>query len=117
MNCMKCAAEIEDGQVFCERCLGEMKRYPVKPEAKIQLPNRPAQEIIKKPQPRKRAPSAEDKLRRYKKIVKWLVISLAAALLLLAFSISMLLEGSPAESFRDIIGQNYNTVGEDGTSD
>lgn len=117
MNCMKCAAEIDDGQVFCSRCLEEMKRYPVKPDVKIQLPNRPAQEIVKKPQPRKKAPTAEEKLQRYRKLVKWLVISLAAALLLLTFSISMLLEGSPVENFREIIGQNYNTVGDNSTSD
>lgn len=117
MNCMRCGTEINDSQVFCDRCLADMKRYPVKPEAKVQLPNRPAQEAVKKPQQHKRVLTAQEKLRRYRELTKWLTLALAAALLLLGFSIALLLEGSPTEDDRGNIGQNYNTVGESNTSD
>ena len=32
MNCLKCGREIEEGQVFCNDCLVQMAKYPVKPE-------------------------------------------------------------------------------------
>lgn len=31
MNCLKCGREIEEGQVFCNDCLVQMAKYPVKP--------------------------------------------------------------------------------------
>lgn len=40
MNCMKCGRETETEQIFCESCLEEMEKYPVKPDTVVQIPNR-----------------------------------------------------------------------------
>ena len=117
MNCMKCGSEIEDGQVFCESCLSDMKRYPVKPGTRIQLPNRPAPEAVKKPAPKKRILTTEEKLNRLRQVVKWLAIALVTSLLLLGFAISLLLDESGADNPQENIGQNYNTVGEHSSTD
>ncbi len=111
MNCMKCGLEIENGQVFCESCLENMEKYPVKPGTRILLPNRPAPEAIKKQPSRKRPPTAEEKLSRLRKVLKWLTVALVVSLLLLGFAISMILEATAPEDPQGNIGQNYNTVG------
>jgi len=113
MNCMKCGVEISEGNVFCESCLSDMKKYPVNPGTPVQLPSRPAPEAVKKTPARPRISTAEEKLKRLRQVVKWLAISLVTALLLLGFSVSLLLEDKTPENIKDAIGQNYNTVGED----
>lgn len=40
LNCLKCGREIEEGQVFCNDCLVQMAKYPVKPGTAVQLPSR-----------------------------------------------------------------------------
>ena len=114
---MKCGVEIDSTQVFCEACLADMKRFPVKPGTRIQLPNRPIAEIVKKPPVKKRRLTDAEKIHGLKRVIKWLSIALVAALLLLGFSISLLLEDSGAKDPVENIGQNYNTIGEDSTAD
>ena len=111
MDCLKCGTKIEDSQVFCKGCLADMKRYPVKPELRIQLLTRPAPEAAKKQPSRKRAPSAEETLVRLRSIIKWLTILLITLLLLFVFSLSLLLKDSTSENPQENIGQNYNTIG------
>ena len=42
MHCLKCGTEIESPQVFCSRCLEEMKNCPVSRETPVVIPKRPA---------------------------------------------------------------------------
>ncbi len=42
MQCLKCGRRIEDGQVFCADCLQVMEATPVKSDAAVVIPNRPA---------------------------------------------------------------------------
>lgn len=111
MQCLKCAQEIEDGQVFCDRCLEEMAQYPVKPGTKLHLPNRPGPDAAKKPLLRKREPSPQEQLRRYREIIKWMTVSIFAVILLLVFALALLLETNRGNEGQQNIGQNYNTVG------
>ena len=37
MNCMKCGREIGENRVFCDLCLADMEKYPIKPGIAIQL--------------------------------------------------------------------------------
>ena len=61
MNCMKCGAQVEENQVFCDHCLSVMDRYPVKPDSHIHLPKRfLSPEPAKKPSKKKRTPSQEE---------------------------------------------------------
>lgn len=113
MNCMKCGVEIDDGAVFCPRCLADMEKYPVSPGTPIQIPRRPVQEALKKAPARSRTLSPEERLKRLQQVVKWLTLILISALILLGLSISLILEDKGADDRQDAIGQNYNTVGED----
>ena len=45
---MKCGREIPVGQVFCDECLEDMEKYPVKPGTAVQLPARPKPAPVKK---------------------------------------------------------------------
>ena len=116
LHCMKCGLEINAGQVFCEKCLAEMRRYPVAPETKILLPNRPAPDAAKKQPQRKRVLSPEIRIQRLQTLVKWLSLTLIGALLLLAFCLSVLLGPPSPKEPPENIGQNYNTVGPEGSS-
>lgn len=112
MNCMKCGTEIESGKVFCESCLSDMDKYPVKPGTRILLPNHPTPEAVKKQPPKKRPPTAEEKLSKMRHVLKWLTVALVVSLLLLGFAVSMLLEDTAANNPQGNIGQNYNTIGD-----
>ena len=117
MNCMKCGVEIDSTQVFCEACLADMKRFPVKPGTRIQLPNRPVMEVVKKQPSKKRRLTEAEKIHGLRQIINWLSVALVAALLLLGFAISLLLDEPGAEDSAENIGQNYNTIGENSAAD
>ena len=116
MNCMKCGTETEGGNVFCEGCLTDMDKYPVKPGTRILLPNHPTSEAVKKQSVRKQPPTDAQKLKKTQKVLKWVTIALAVSLLLLGFAISMLLEDPASKDAHENIGQNYNTIGDQSRS-
>ncbi len=85
MNCMKCGAVISDNQVFCDKCIQEMKKYPVKPGTPIQLPHRDIHPPAKpKRTRRKHKLPPEEQLRKLRSNVFWL--SLALIFVTLAFA-------------------------------
>ena len=45
MHCLKCGTEIEAPQVFCDRCLVDMKNHPVSRETPVVIPKRPAVDL------------------------------------------------------------------------
>ena len=53
--CMKCGRERPKDQVFCEKCLADMKEHPVKPGVVVLLPRR--EEASVKPAPKRRQPA------------------------------------------------------------
>ena len=92
MNCMKCGRETAGTDVFCEKCLAAIARYPVKPGTHVHLPKRTEEQT--RQYRRKRLPSQEEiiaelrmKLRRRKLavlvLVLLLLLCLAAVVLLL----------------------------------
>lgn len=84
MNCMKCGRETEPGNVFCEECLADMEKYPVKPDTAVQLPRRQDSGFPKKARGRRRAaPTPEEQVKRLKRRVRLLAFFLAVALILL----------------------------------
>ena len=111
MYCMKCGKKISEKQAFCESCLAVMDQFPVKPETHVQLPNRQIPASVKKPPVKKRSLSAEERLVRSRKIIQWLSIALAASVLALFLSVSLLIETIIPEKQTGVIGQNYNTTG------
>ncbi len=111
MQCMKCGREIPAGDVFCEDCLSDMEKYPVRPGTVVHIPRRPAQPVKRQ---ERRPASVEQRLavmtRRVQALSFALTLSIALLIAACALAFSMYQEqeeGPPT-------GQNYSTV--DGTS-
>lgn len=87
MQCLKCGREIPLGQVFCEECLADMEKYPVKPGTPIRLPQHHEAAPAKKQHFRRGQLPPETQVKRLR-LQLWLVSGLlAAAVMLSAFTI------------------------------
>ena len=109
MVCMKCGSKMETEQAFCQDCLLEMEKYPVKPGTAVQLPIRKEAPVVRKTVSRRRSISPEEQLVKLKKRV--LVLSIALAVTL-ALAIAM---AHPAANYfirkyHLRPGQNYTTI-------
>lgn len=106
MQCLKCGREIDADAVFCDRCLDEMAKYPVKPDTVVLLPK---WESFRTPERRPKA-APVDPVTHLKKQNRILARMLAIALLLmigLTCGILWLLQ-SPEEAIA--VGQNYSFI-------
>lgn len=107
MGCMKCGQEIGQDQIFCDDCLAEMEKYPVKPGTVVQIPNRPAK---KQAHHRRPTVTAEEQIKRLTARVHRLTLmvilttTLAIVFALLTFDI---LEKS---GMQKLLGQNYSVA-------
>ena len=111
MGCMKCGRDISSGQVFCDKCLEEMEKYPVKPGTVVRLPQRKNTPAAKKPYSRRRTPiPPEEQVKNLKRILRNMVALVVVLSLLLGaagyFAVVHLLE---SEIVR-LPGQNYSSV-------
>lgn len=108
MNCLKCGAETQDRQVFCQHCQQVMLQYPVRPDAPVFLPT-PRANTPKRPTLRQEKP--EEQLARMRKKVHRLGI--LAAVLFLALSVSLFglyfVLSRPSSTGGPAIGQNYSS--------
>lgn len=115
MNCMKCGRELKDRQAFCDGCLADMEKYPVKPGTPIQLPQRSGETAAKKrPLRRKRILTPEEQLPRLRFSVRLLMLALTVALIAFALTSLLAIHLLEERGSRIPIGQNYSVVGEDG---
>ncbi len=109
MNCIKCGSKVSEGQVFCDECLQDMERHPVKPGTPVILPSRPAATTAKRRHAKKpRKP--EEQIHMLKNVIMWLMLVLAVTLLLLSLCISMLVQLQQNKGQNFLPGQNYSTV-------
>ena len=108
MNCMKCGREILDG-VFCQECLADMEKYPVKPGTVILLPRREQTHAVKKAHPRKKVLSAEEQVQILSRRVRILTIALCILFLIAAAlvypAVSYIVDGNTF-----LPGQNYTAI-------
>ena len=112
MKCMKCGKELSEETVFCEECLAEMEKYPVRPGTVVHLPRHaPVSPARKAPARRKPHVAPEEKIRQLSRIVARLTVALVICILLLVgtgyFAVIHLLES-------DVVvlpGQNYSSMG------
>lgn len=106
MNCLKCGREIEEGQVFCNDCLVQMAKYPVKPGTAVQLPSRGSAAAAKKVHARRRGKTALEE--QLKARVRVLSVLLAVCVVLLIVLSVVTLRYMSAN--RLLPGQNYSAV-------
>lgn len=107
MGCLKCGRDTDSGAVFCESCLGEMEKYPVRPDIEVKLPER-KQAPVQKKQSKKRTVSPEDQIKTLKKRCRTLLLLLISVTLLAAALAVPAVEYLMDDHFK--IGQNYSTV-------
>lgn len=96
MACMKCGKEVSGEQVFCDACLEDMEKYPVKPGTPVLLPSRPAQAAVHK-RAGHRVRKPEEQIAGLKKWIIWLFVFCGLLMAALALSIVLnlfLLEGN-----------------------
>ena len=109
MNCLKCGREIEEGQVFCNDCLVQMAKYPVKPGTAVQLPSRGSAAVSKKVHSRRRSKAVpEEQLKALKKRIRILSALLSVCVVLLIVLSVVTLRYMSAN--RLLPGQNYSAV-------
>ena len=98
---MKCGAEIKGEQVFCDDCLTQMARYPVRPNVVVQLPPRQDTPSARKRKPQKKERDLAEQNRHLRSWVRWLCLLLVVALLgfgLMAFLLLRFLDQRDAEN-------------------
>ena len=91
MNCIKCGINVPENQVFCDACLAEMEKYPVKPDVTVVLPPRKETPVVKK-KSRKRTIPAEEQLRRVKAKLRLAHLTLAVVFICFLLLAAMLLQ-------------------------
>lgn len=106
MGCMRCGRDVPGEQAFCEDCLLEMEKYPVKPGTAVMLPKRKETPSVRK-QPRRKTLSPEEQVKILKHRVRNLTIGLILALVLAVLLAVPALEHLKEDHF--LPGQNYNS--------
>ena len=88
MSCLKCGQNVSAGQIFCDTCLADMERHPVKPGTPVIIPQR------SKPLPSKRSykriQKPEDIIAAQRQLIGWLfatIIILILAVAALTFTV------------------------------
>ena len=109
MHCMKCGAELKNSGVFCENCLADMEKYPVKPNIAVTLPERPVAQPVRK-RSRRKYTKPEDQIRHLRKVRNWLLVLLCAMTLLVALCVLEILQLTDGDPANLDLGRNYSTV-------
>ncbi len=104
--CIKCGREITSDAVFCEECLADMEKHPVKPGTPVVIHQKPTAPIRRAPVRKVRKP--EDQLRSLKRTVTylWTVILLLTAALCIVTGLWLSQRGQADSSLG---GDNYQT--------
>lgn len=113
MKCMRCARETAPQQVFCNACLEDMARHPVRSDTPIYLPVRKPKEAPRKKSRRfRRERTAEEMVMILRKRVK--VLTAITVILVMMLSAAMagvwLAKKQGADLSIPNIGQNFKTV-------
>ena len=107
MSCMKCGKEVSAGQVFCDDCLLEMEKYPVKPGTPVLLPNRSATPVVHKHRFYRRQRKPEEQLSSYKNWITFFCIFCSVLVMALTLSIMLNLHLLGNKDINLLPGQNY----------
>lgn len=108
MICIKCGRECPENQNFCDGCMAEMERYPVKPGTPVLLPRR--QNTAKRPARRRPNISPEEQLKALRKSNRRLLAILFLAVVIIAALLFPAVEHLTQEVSTVITGQNYSPI-------
>ena len=109
MSCLRCGRETAEKQVFCELCLSDMKKYPVKPGTSIQLPSRSAQDEVRKPRPK--VPTLEEEYDKLLHAIRVLLLAMAGLLMAFAICAGLLISNLNQQDDNSVPpAQNFGTT-------
>lgn len=91
MNCIKCGVKVPENQVFCDACLADMEKYPVKSDVTVVLPHREEAPVTKK-KSRKRTIPPEEQLRRVTLKLRLAHLTLAVVFICFLLMAALLLQ-------------------------
>ena len=106
MNCLKCGRETSSEQSFCQDCLLEMQKYPVKPGTVVQLPKRREGSASRR-SVKRRSVSLEDQVKSLKKRIRLLTALLILSFVIIASLVYPAWEYLVKDHF--LPGQNYSS--------
>ena len=112
MYCLKCGNAIRSPEVFCPECLADMDTCPVRADAVIQIPNRPAPVVEKAS--RKKKQNYADYIRVLRRLIRWLCVAVAALTLLVCLLGFLLFQQLQSPADAPSIGKNYTTTEQSG---
>ena len=115
MNCLKCGRSVNDGGVFCGKCLEIMAKHPVKQGTSLQLPRSRSDELAKKQTRRKPQIKPEEKIRKQKEQIRRLTLATAILSVLVALLLCWLGYEvyQKATDRRNLPGKNYTVETEE----
>lgn len=112
MNCLRCGRETSGQQVFCDACLDDMARHPVKSDTPIYLPVRKVSETPKNKRRFRRERTAEEIIAILRKRVR--VLTALVLILVMMFAAAMtgvwLAKKQGADLSIPDIGQNFQSI-------
>lgn len=107
MECLKCGRQTKERNVFCDECLAEMERYPVKPDTPVVLPKR---QIRERKNHTKKPTRNEEIIEQLQRRLRMMRRGIAALTVLLVL-VTVLLTIQLIEKWnREEIGSNYSTI-------
>lgn len=90
MKCLKCGKDAAGTSEFCEECLADMARHPVKPDTPVILPKRENAQPVK--HGRKRVLKPEQQVQSLKTTVRLLVALVIILIAALTTSVLLILD-------------------------
>ena len=109
MNCLRCGRETQEDHVFCDSCLEEMKKYPVRPGTAVMLPRRGEEASPKKIKRHvKPVLPLEDQVRKLKKQRFWILFASILTAVVLISSLVLTYADLKKNELRP--GQNYSSM-------
>ena len=112
MKCLRCARETADQQVFCNACLDDMARHPVRSDTPIYLPVRKVSVTPKSKRRHRRERTAEEIvpiLRKRIRVLTALVVILAMMLAAAVTGVWLAKRQGAGLSIPEI-GQNFQSI-------
>lgn len=109
MECLKCGKETELDHSFCNACMAEMAKYPVKPGTPVQLPRPSARTSVNRERSKKKTVSEKEQIEKLRYGNRILVV-----LVLLLLTLCLFVSGLYVRAFyrrpTRPTGQNYSTT-------
>ena len=107
MYCMRCGRETAEDTVFCQECLLEMEKHPVRPGTVVQLPRHRESSALKKA-PKRHIPTVEEQLKFFRRTAMILTVLLVLCAAAIALMFKPTMHYVLDEHVE--IGQNYSSV-------